>query len=51
MFGTVSKRTKSEQESILRKNFMEFGGRSFSNFELQKLKGSLATHYNTVEKK
>ena len=51
MFAPVSKRTKSEQESIPGKIIIEFVGRNFSNFEAKKLKGSLAMDYNAVDKK
>ena len=50
MSATVSKRSKSELETILGTNFVEFGGRNFNNFEGQKLKASLAMEYNAVDK-
>ena len=49
MFSAVPERTKEELESILGKKFMGYVSGNFSDFEIQKQRGSTVTDYNAVD--
>ena len=49
VFAAVAERTKNYLESILGKKLWGYAGGNFSDFESQKLKGSVATKNNSHE--
>ena len=49
LFSAVPEGTKEELESILVKKFMGYASGNFSDFEIQKQKGSTVTDYNAVD--